>query len=708
MEYIMRNLHKYIITSVTLVVAALSFGSVALAQAVQYDKKISGPNENGVFTLNLEAYATGYVTVETKPADIILVLDKSGSMAYDMSGTQTTGVQSRNQRISALKAAVQGFVQNLKDSPVNDEFKDAYGGHRVAIVWFAGEAVWGGSQWNPFQGTTNEVYEGITGLNQFINVENLTTTAASTGNNYQQAQITYNGNNLLGVTADGGTKADYGMRRAKTILSEQSYSDKPNRSRLVVFFTDGDPGLWAEWTKTNNNYQFQVDDTWDTADGCISAANDIKNSADYSATVYSVGLFSKAEGTTDRTTTYLSYTSSDYTDKTAMATSQNDWVPISKDKSIIVSSAGELNNIFSSISQGAASAASGSSVLVDIVASNFNIPTNTDLGEVTVWEVPCTQQSASSVISFSPRDATGDLAWKDITDDITLDDTKQAQGEISVTGFDYATNWCGWDASANNNQGAAHGSKLVLEIPITVKDDIVGGPSMDTNAPGSKLIVKNTKGEIVEELEFISPIVKVPVTIWIKKEGLKSTTADGIQGHEDNAVFTIRKIKFVGRYETDANGNELLDKHIDYYFKKGEWDDKTGPTLQINGEETKVLWTTFTKVSVNMKEGDQNGIVKISGLDPDYVYRIEEDAWAHLGYDFDPDDTAQYTLEWDETTKRYKDLKNPFTFSNTPKTNAFYAEDVVRNTFGQGTGAGQGLVTTGTSSGDDDSSSTEE
>ncbi|MBR7004288.1 MAG: VWA domain-containing protein [Bacteroidales bacterium] len=672
----MRNLRKYIIASVTLVASVLSFGSVAMAQAIRYDKKVSGPNEKGVFTLNLEAYATGSVTVETKPSDIILVLDKSGSMAYNMSGTQTSGVSTRNQRISALKEAVQGFVQNLKDTPVNDEFKDTYGGHRIAIVWFAGEAVWEYDFWGnrTFAGTQNEIYEDIDGLNQFINVEDLTTTAASTGNNYQQARITYNGNNLLGVTADGGTKADYGMRRAKTILSEQSYSDKPNRSRLVVFFTDGDPGLWAEWTKTNSNYQFQVDDTWDTADGCISAANDIKNSTAYSATVYSVGLFTKAEGTADRTTTYLSYTSSDYTDKTAMATSG--WVPVSKDKSITVSSASELNNIFSSISSSAASAASGSSVLVDIVASNFNIPTNTNLGEVKVYRVPCTQASAQSIISFSPRTATGDLAWEDITNSIGLDKSKQAQGEISVTGFDYGANWCGWDASANNMQGAAHGSKLVLEIPITVKDDIVGGPSMDTNAPGSKLIVKNKAGEVIEELEFISPIVKVPVTIWIKKEGLLSNTADGVQGHEDNAVFTLRKTKFLGRYETDANGNELTDKHIDYLYSN------KGKKYLVNGVETEMVWTTFTKVTVNMKDGE--GIAKISGLDADYVYRIEEDAWAHLGYDFDPDETAQYTLEWDETAKRYKELSNPFTFTNTPKTKAFYSEDVYRNVFGQG------------------------
>ena len=661
----MKNLRKYIIASVTLVASALSFGSVAMAQAIRYDKTISGPNEKGVFTLNLEAYATGSVTVETKPSDIILVLDRSGSMDWDLNGDYTRNPADK--RIYILTEAVQKFVQNIKNTPVNQEYRDAYGGHRIAIVWFSGD--WD----NYYYGTTkNEVLESITGLNQFINVENLNTAEAwEDARYYYPAQVNYNNNNLLGVTADGGTMSNYGMMRAETILNGQDYSDKTNRSRIVVFFTDGDPGMSGDWGTQSMA----------TANSCIGAAKGIKTSTKHAATIYSVGLFSKTEGTKDRTTTYLSYTSSDYKDKTEMPSSSTAYVPVSKDKSITVGSAGDLNNIFYSISSNAATAASGSSVLVDIVASNFSIPTNADLGAVTVWRVPCTQGSATSMISFSPRNATGDLAWKDITnkEGVTLDKSKQAQGEISVTGFDYGANWCGWDASANNKQGAAHGSKLVLEIPITVKDNIVGGPSMDTNAPGSKLVVKNKEGKVLEELEFRSPVVKVPVTIWIKKEGLLSTTASNgkVQGHEDNAVFTIRKTKFLGRVETDAEGKEIEGgKHIEYTYNNDT-------EYTIKGVKTKLVWTTFTKVSVNMKE-NEDGIVKISGLDPDYVYRIEEDAWAHLGYDFDPNATAQYTLVWDEKNKKYIEQTNPFKFSNTPKATAFYSEDVVRNVFNPG------------------------
>lgn len=702
MKYIMRNLCKYIITSVTLVASAIFFGSVALAQStsgMRINKMVSGPNEDGVFTLNLEAYATGSITVETKPADIVLILDKSGSMAYNMSGSQTSNVAAQNQRINILKNAVKEFVDNVNSTneTIKEEYKDAYGGHRIAFVWFSGEidedkseteTYWDWSGFIPQQRTRytkivskDEIYDKIQGLNVFQNVENLTTSAASgNGNGYRSARVLLNGNNLLGVTADGGTKSDFGMRKAQEIFSSQDYSDKENRSRLVVFFTDGDPGMAGMWETNNENLTAYVDDTWNTADGCISAANDIKNSSDYSATVYSVGLFSKPSGTADRTTTYLSYTSSDFTDKTQMP--RSGWIPVSNNKSILVSSAHDLYNIFSSISENTSNAASASSVLVDIVASNFRIPTTANLGSVKVWEVPCTQQTATSFISFPSKygsDGTT-LLWTDITNDpaITLDKTKQAQGEISVTGFDYGAKWCGWDASS----GTAHGSKLVLEIPISVNDDIVGGPSLETNLPGSKITVKDSDNNIIEELEFISPVVKVPVTIWIKKEGLLSSTKNSaVQGHEDNAVFTIRKTRFHGLYETDEHGNEFEGgRRIDYTYTKG-----TTKTFKVNGVNTPIEWTTFTKVSVNMKEGAQDGIVKISGLDPDYIYRIEEDAWAHLGYDFDPDATARYTLEWNGT--EYIEPTNPFVFSNTPKTNAFYSEDVVRNVFNPGSAA---------------------
>ena len=667
----MRNLYKYIITSVTLVVSAFSFGTVALAQQapVVFDKYVSGPNEDGVFTLNLEAYAPGSVEVKKDPFDVIMVLDRSGSMRYNMDGDEYVWIGGNrrrpylgDQRISKLKESAQGFVEYLINNP--PDRVDARGGHRVAFVWFSGE-----------RSNSNAVYSGTPGLNEFQKVTDLTTSEASgSGDNYQQAKVLLgNSNLLLDVNPSGGTYSNIGMQRAYSILSDENtrnaYSNTPDRKRIVIFFTDGEPG----------GYGWDGNDGTTTANGCIRAASNIKTSNDFDAIIYSLGLFDIPETTKNETTTYLSYTSSDFKDKTAMPNAAS-YVTVSNNYSMVVSDSERLNAVFTTIAENTSKAASGSSVLVDIVTSDFSIsaPVEAGYGSITVWEVPCTQSGPNDPISFAPKYDGTTLLWNDITSSVGLDQTKIAQGEISVTGYDYGANWCGWNAET----GTVHGNKLLLEIPISVNDHIVGGPNTQTNLPGSGITVKNAAGEEIGKYYFPIPVVKIPVTIWIKKEGLLSSTKNSaIQGHEDNAVFTIRKTKFLGLYETNSDG-EVFEgaKRIEYTYKNNT-------VYQVNGEDTQIVWTTFTKVSVNMKEGDQDGIVKISGLDPDYIYRIEEDAWAHLGYDFNPDATARYTLEWNATANKYIEPTNPFVFGNTPKTNAFYSEDVVRNVFNPGSAA---------------------
>ena len=688
----MRNTIKYMISSVALAAVALSFGTAALAQSdvkpVNYDKTISGPNADGVYTINLEAYVTGSVTVETEsvPADIVLVLDYSTSMNDDISGNSISNNAYQNRRISLLRKAVADFVKTVQtnNSSLEESSKDEYGGHRIAFVLFS----------------TN-VYTTNAGLNTFINAENLTTTEESgSGRNYVSATVKSGNYNILGSSSGGsttaptpstGTNSNVAMEKALEILNDQDYTTKaPKRSRVVVFFTDGAPGGQESTNWYTSTSRIAV------ADGCIDASYTIKTKEwnQSPTTVYAVGMFSSAT-TATAASTYLSYTSSDYPKRDSegniisgqegnempkLSNGQGDpnkFITVSGDKSVIVTTQSALDNVFSSIASAStpdATAASSSSVMVDIVASNFQIPENTALGSVKVYQVACTQASAASIISFSNDK-------EDITNVVTLV-TDKTNGEVSVTGFDYGENWCGWDGSANNNTGAAHGYKLVLEIPITVKDDVVGGPSVDTNAEGSKLIIKDADGEEVASYNFTSPVVRIPVAIWIQKEGLNNN---------DSAIFTLRKTKFLGRYETDENEDIITDengepKRIDYTYVKGQTRSYT-----VKGVVTVMKWETFTKLAVN-KKYNSDGIVKISGLDPDYVYRIEEDAWAHLGYDFDPDATARYTMEWDSATNSYKDVQNPFVFTNTSKGNV-YAEDVIRNEFGQGSGTGGGLTT---------------
>ena len=68
---------------------------------------------------------------------------------------------------------------------------------------------------------------------------------------------------------------------------------------------------------------------------------------------------------------------------------------------------------------------------------------------------------------------------------------------------------------------------------------------------------------------------------------------------------------------------------------------------------------------------NEDGIVKVSGLSPDYVYKSYEDAWGRLGYIYEDDD-AQYSVG--------DNVENPFVFRNTPK-KVVFDEATVRNVF---------------------------
>lgn len=621
----MNNKVKQIVATMALAVGVFSFATPLFAQdeeiKVSYDKYVVGPDENNVYTINLEAYVTGSVTVTTSvaPADIVLVLDYSGSMTYDFSGRAT--ISGTSQRIYALRNAVKDFVDIVKESDgkIPEENLDDYGGHRIAFVLYGGDSYFTG-----------------TGLNTFIDVDNLTTGYNSSSN---AGSVNYGSTNIIGTsTRSGGTPSDEAMEQANTLLSNEDYViTAPKRSRVVVFFTDGIPGEGRD--------QVWTDERREVADGCIDAANTIKNAENYSATVYSVGLFT-AQASANETTTYLSFTSSDYDDKTELPEPvQANWVNVSGDKSFISSNSEQLKNVFSSIassSGGNYDAASSSSLLVDVVTNSFSIPANTDLGTVKVYAVPCTQQSASSIISFDTVKEAYLLETVDNPEDIPAGkvclqvdrDTK----EVSVTGFDYGAEWCGWDGKANK----VHGRKLVMQIPITVNENAIGGPAVQTNTNDSKLILRNAEGEEIASYELPKPVLPIPVSIWIEKHGLID---------DDSAVFTLARAPYV---------------------KGASYDDYVTGTYKDS-------WESFTKVIVNEKnmqtvtvDGVEHRVVKISGLDPDYYYRIKEDAWA-WGYPVQIDG-VQYTIG--------DNIQNPLQVWNKPDPDTpKHAEAVVRNVF---------------------------
>ena len=196
---------------------------------VQIKKSV---NEGGDM-LTLEAYLTNEVTenVSTKPLDIVLVLDQSGSMAYNFEGNTTNKNTERRQY--AMKKAVKNFI---------DKAYSENGTHKMAIVTFSEDAA---------------------------QLANWTTVDA----NGRTTLI----NSVKGLkdTPSGATNVAAGMQEAQTLLNAQTNSDS---QKVVIVFTDGVP-------TTRSNFDTTV------ANSAITAAKAMKNAG---AVVYTVGIFNGA------------------------------------------------------------------------------------------------------------------------------------------------------------------------------------------------------------------------------------------------------------------------------------------------------------------------------------------------------------------------------------------------------------------------------
>lgn len=103
----MKTTYKYIIALSALICACTYSAQAQSTGRVENDgvttsKTVSGPDEDGIYTLTLETWVTGTTITTTEevrlPVDVVLVLDASGSMDDDFGST--TGYRAYNQNYS--------------------------------------------------------------------------------------------------------------------------------------------------------------------------------------------------------------------------------------------------------------------------------------------------------------------------------------------------------------------------------------------------------------------------------------------------------------------------------------------------------------------------------------------------------------------------------------------------------------------------------
>lgn len=449
--------------------------------------KTATANADGSYKIRMEAFTTGKVTTTTSttPVDVVLVLDQSGSMAYDFNGNSTNNDTSRRQY--AMKQAVNQFI-----GAVADKYDAEKSDHRISIVTFGSDA---------------SVLQGWMPVSQ-------------DGKKTLQGEITG-----LPSTPSGATNVGDGMKQAETLMgSGYNYTgSNTTRQKVVVVFTDGVPTTQSDFNTT-------------VANTAIKSAKALKDSG---ATVYSVGIFNGAKpeqlygdsgfkynsngqvgsywasfswwGIGDvknydipAGNRFLNYISGNFPDATEIGIQPYDssflgigyygWEitrnfnRASSSYYLTANDSASLSRIFTTISENIGQASidlSSSTVVKDIVTPYFTMPANT--ADVKLYTADY------NGTSFGMEQPAG----SDVR--ATIDANTNT---VSVTGFDFNKYYV-----ADKQHEGTYGKKLIIEFSVQRKPGFVGGNNVPTNGDTSGVYTE--KG--VSAGLFDVPKVNVPI-----------------------------------------------------------------------------------------------------------------------------------------------------------------------------------------------------
>ena len=505
--------------------------------------------EDGTYTITMEAWTTGTVTSSTKtvPVDIVLVLDQSGSMAYDFNGNSTNTNTARRQY--AMKQAVNNFIASVKEKYTDDA------DHRMAIVTF---------------GSTASTLQGWT----FVD---------DAGKNTLQGKI-----NDLPESPSGATNVAAGMKQAETLMgSGYRYTGtNTTRQKVVVVFTDGVP-------TTNTDFDTTV------ATGAISSAKNLK---DDGATVYTVGIFNGANpnelygasgfdtnsngtigsqwikdtwglfpGTdfpeADRPAgnRFLNYLSSNFPEAESIGLTRetegwgilhykitykitNNFTRSASNYYLTANDSSSLNTIFQTISNNIQTAnidLGSDTVVKDVVTPYFSMPS--DVSKISIYTADYDGSA------FKAREINNGISKT----------VNSANRTVSVTGFDFNANF----VSDTPKDGGTYGKKLIIEFTVTPTEDFLGGNYVPTNAETSAVYDKD--GTKVEE--FPVPTVDVPVKTVspvVQDQNIYLTNpADLTQLVKNLGQFTVGEGETAPVYSVDGTNNAFVG--ITYTIKDG-------------------------------------------------------------------------------------------------------------------------------------------
>lgn len=525
------------------------------------------------YKITLEAYTTGTVSTSetTKPTDIILVLDQSGSMAWNMTSSTYTEKYPGNDHKGTY------YVKN-GSLYVEVSWCSNCGAWTDGCGWFLGHIK--GTKYYPkasasdSSSNTVQFYER-TGSKQVIRLDALKDAVTAFANSVKDKSAgpdnvlgtnddvdhriaivgfssdNYNNTELLtGVTINKGSKHDkysndnwngyyyypdgYVMTGAqygsitstqyKNALQSMSKTDGQTSVSNAINALTAHGGTYtldgldmaAQILKNSDGTDrnrvvvlFTDGDTDSTRSSVVNKAYELKNT--YNATVYTVGIFDGANGQPPIDT-------NDAANALMHRISSN-----YPDAQYVGGryNDGNLNNNLKSGESYYLSASDADTLSTifqkisnQISESNINLGSDTQIKDVVsqYFDMP----KNTSAVSVKSYDCTGfsggEPTWSEtgtvLNNAVTLDTENNT---VNVTGFDFNANYVtvnGRSETDPKQPGDFHGRKLVIEFTVSTKAGFVGGNNVPTNGEDSGVYDKD--GKLVAN--FVVPEVNVSIT----------------------------------------------------------------------------------------------------------------------------------------------------------------------------------------------------
>ena len=594
--------------------------------------------EGDNYKVTLESWATGTVTTttETKPLDIVLLLDVSGSMddkysnetidkyvPYDYNwygGPILGGYNTTNSDLYDYQSTRYGVWYKIPNSETyvsvnvkkewklfaDDDYTYSYeqngstiiiektsNGNKPPITQFYYKESANTTKLDALKTAVSAFIDNVAtnsptsniSIVKFANNKYKSTEGNDTfrqdGYEYNYTQIVKKLTkvNTAGVTAlkkaIGELKAGGATASDYGLNKAAEALEGAKQERVVILFTDGEP---------NHSRYFDKK----VATDAVNKARELKT-ATTKTTIYTVGVF---KNPSQDVNLYMSSVSSNYPN--ASAQYKNGTWTVSNGGSdfgkyyMNATSPVDLLKAFETISSEVSGGELGEeAVLTDVIAPNFALVAPEGTNGVTAYTV----------------DKTAD-GWSTQKTTLTNGVTVGTDGQVNVTGFDYSENCVTTTAKPNTTND--YGKKLVVEF--TIHHNNYGG-TQPTNA-GASIKDKENKDVITVDNPTVPVTIAKPSITGVTRSKVYDGTGFDVLStiaEDINALADGKKNAYVDIVVTVTSGSNTYTYTISKGATTGSW-DKTGLTTEKDVKIENGAVSSYTyDLSITFKDATANG-----------------------------------------------------------------------------------------------------